>query len=75
MYGFQRARPAGPEHAYPSSHAKLPYLALSFLKIAYWSIFKKEMKAMGAILMKMAVLPKGNALRPVENHDMESFPI
>ena len=30
---------------------------------------------MGAILMKMAVLVEGNALRPLENHDMESFPI
>ena len=30
---------------------------------------------MGAILMKMAVLLEGNALRHVENHDMESFPI
>ena len=25
--------------------------------------------------MKMAILIKENALRPVENHDMESFPI
>jgi len=45
------------------------------LEIAHWSIFKKEKEAMGAILTKMAVLLKGNALRPVENHDMESFPI
>ena len=33
---------------------------------------------MGAILMKMAVLRKGNTLRMKhenENHDMESFPI
>ena len=30
---------------------------------------------MGAILMKMAALRKGNALRHVENHDMESFPV
>ena len=31
------------------------------------------MKAMGVLLMKMAVLLEGNALRHVENHDMESF--
>ena len=47
MPGPQRARPAGPEHAYPSSCAEFPFLANSYLKIVHWSIFKQEMKAMG----------------------------
>ena len=34
--------------------------------------FQEKNGPMGAILMKMAVFLKGNALRHVENHDMES---
>ena len=40
MPGPQRARPAGPEHAYFGSSAELPFqnLAIFYLKIAHWSI-------------------------------------
>ena len=67
MPGLQRARPAGPEQAYPRSGTrsgtKLLYLATSYVEIVHWSMFKKEKEAMGAILMKMAVLLRGNACR------------
>ena len=32
--------------------------AVSFTKIDHWSILVKEMRAMGAMLVKMAVLPR-----------------
>ena len=38
MPGPQRARPAGPEHAYSSSGTEFPSLAISYLKTAHWSI-------------------------------------
>ena len=47
MPGLQRARPAGPEHAYPRSDAKLPYLAISFLEIAHWSILLRGIEGHG----------------------------
>ena len=50
MPGPQRARPAGPEHAYPSSSAKLWYLAISYLKIAHWSILRRGNEGHGGDL-------------------------
>ena len=47
MPGPQRARPAGPEHAYPRSDAKLLYLAISFLEIAHWSILLRGIEGHG----------------------------
>ena len=50
MPGLQRARPAGPEHAYSSSDAEFPYLAISYLKIAHWSIVLKGNEGHGGDL-------------------------
>ena len=50
MPGPQRARPAGPEHAYPSSYTELLSLAVSFLKIAHWLILLRENEGHGGAL-------------------------
>ena len=50
MPGPQRARPAGPEHAYPSSGTELPFLAISSLKIAHWLILLRENEGHGGAL-------------------------
>ena len=51
MPGPQRARPAGPEQADPSSSArsgtKLWYLATSYLEIAHWSILLRGIEGHG----------------------------
>ena len=65
MPGPQRARPAGPEQAYPSSepdrrqnfHLSPLLIWKSLIGRFYW----EELKAMGTILMKMAVLLQGHA--------------
>ena len=77
-YARTSAGPAGrPGACIFQIGAELPFLAISYLKIPplIGRFYSEELKAMGVILMKMAVLLKGNALRPVENHDMESFHI
>ena len=41
----------------------------SALKMDHWVILRPEVSSMGAILKKMTIFGKGNALLPVENHD------
>ena len=62
----RRARPAGPAIDCPRSYSRSDprsyprdyFLSFSFTKIDHWSILVKEMRAMGAMLVKMAVLLK-----------------
>ena len=62
MPGPQRARPAGPEHAYSRSGTNFDFSPFLIWKSLIGRFYWEELKAMGVILMKMAVLLKGSAL-------------
>ena len=57
----QRARPAGPENAYPDRMQNFCTSPFLIRKSLIGRFYLEEMKAMEKILMKMSVLLKGNA--------------
>ena len=75
MPGPQRARPASPAHAYSSSGPdrmqNFHFSPFLIRKSRIGRLYLEERKAMGAILMKMAVLLRENAFCVATAMDLE----
>ena len=73
MPGPQRARPAGPEHAYSRSAAELLYPATSYLKIAHWSILLRGNEGHGGDLDENSCFTEGKCVLHWTAMDLEAI--